>query len=149
MRLIPSLLMCFSALMSLSTQANSTSNEENGDVVKLLPYKISQNGRIDDISVHNGSIAFLLSPPENSFILRNSLKVEDTNSKEFPLKVISKLSLSLVGGTAQLSLNTPFRVVVDANEKFRKSTFIYVTYTACTSNDACYMPIQKKVLLND
>jgi hypothetical protein len=145
-------LMCFFTLVGVNSHAeeiNSDISESSEKVVKTIPYKLNESGKIQEVSTTFTSSAFLLSPPPDSFILRNSLQVSDSNSRELPLKVIGSLNIGTLADQKYLILKDPFRVMVDLKKGNKIPKFLTITFTACKAENVCFYPISLKVMLND
>lgn len=145
-------LMCFFTLVGFNSHAeeiNSDISESSEKVVKTIPYKLNESGKIQEVSTTFTSSAFLLSPPPDSFILRNSLQVSDSNSRELPLKVIGSLNIGTLADQKHLILKDPFRVMVDLKKGNKIPKFLTITFTACKAENVCFYPISLKVMLND
>lgn len=145
-------LMCIFTLVGFNLHAeeiNSVISENSEKVVKNTPYKLSESGKIQEVSTTLISSAFLVSPPPDSFILRNSLQVSDSNSRELPLKVIGMLNIGTLANQKHLILKDPFRVMVDFKKGNKVPNFLRISFTACKAENVCFYPISLKVMLND
>lgn len=145
-------LMCIFTLVGFNLHAEEVNSElsvSSEEVVKNIPYKLSESGKIQEVSTTLISSAFLVSPPPESFILRNSLQVTDSNSRELPLKVIGSLNIGTLANQKQLILKDPFRVMVDLKKGHKVPKFLTITFTACKAENVCFYPINLKVMLND
>ena len=146
------LLMCLCSLVGFNLHAeetNAVKPVEPMDVIKTIPYKLKESGSVQEVSTTPNTTAFLVTPPPESFILRNSVQVLDSNSKELPLKVIGSLKVGALGDQKQLIINDPFRVMVDLKQAYKTPKFLSIMFTACKSVNVCFNPIRLKVMLDD
>lgn len=146
------LLMCLCSLVGFNLHAeviNTVKPVEPMDVIKNIPYKLKESGSVQEVSTTSSTTAFLVTPPPESFILRNSVRVSDANSKELPLKVIGSLKVGTLGDQKQLIINDPFRVMVDLKQANKAPKFLSIMFTACKSVNICFNPISLKVMLDD
>lgn len=139
-------------IFSLSILANNQANafRISSDVqVKSIPYKLTQQGTVQVVTSGKKGTVLYVTPPPNTFIILNSIKVRDYKTSNHLLSIKGKAAPKKIGTRITQILNGPFKVSIGHSSPNTLTKTLNISYKACRTSYECYNSINRKVQLND